>query len=74
MTQSIDLRSRFMLLSPYSKFNLDIDKKSPGGIGRWLGYKIVNSYMNNTQITVNELLNTDHYSIFKDSKYKPVKK
>ena len=71
---SIDLRSRFMLLSPYSKFNLDIDKMSPGGIGRWLGYKIVNSYMNNTKITINELLNTNHYSIFKDSKYKPVKK
>ena len=60
--------------APYSKFNLDIDKKSPGGIGRWLGFKIVNSYMNHNQITVDQLLNIDHYTIFKNSKYKPVKK
>ena len=70
----LDLRSRFMSPAPYSKFNLDIDKKSPGGIGRWLGFKIVNSYMNNNQITVNQLLDIDHYTIFKNSKYKPVKK
>ena len=70
----LDLRSRFMSPAPYSKFNLDIDKKSPGGIGRWLGFKIVNSYMNNNQITVNQLLDIDHYVIFKNSKYKPVKK
>ena len=70
----LDLRSRFMSPAPYSKFNLDIDKKSPGGIGRWLGFRIVNSYMNHNQITVNQLLNIDHYTIFKNSKYKPVKK
>lgn len=70
----LDLRSRFMSPAPYSKFNLDIDKNSPGGIGRWLGFKIVNSYMNHNQITVNQLLNIDHYTIFKNSKYKPVKK
>ena len=70
----LDLRSRFMSPAPYSKFNLDIDKKSPGGIGRWLGFKLVNSYMNHNQITVDQLLNIDHYTIFKNSKYKPVKK
>jgi hypothetical protein len=30
--------------------------------------------MNHNQITVNQLLNIDHYTIFKNSKYKPVKK
>jgi hypothetical protein len=30
--------------------------------------------MNNNQITVNQLLDIDHYIIFKNSKYKPVKK
>ena len=70
----LDLRSRFMSPAPYSKFNLDVDKKSPGGVGRWLGFKIVNSYMNNNQITVNQLLDIDHYTIFKNSKYKPLKK
>ena len=70
---NIDLRSRFISLSPYSKFNLDIDKESPGAIGRWLGYKIVNSYMNNNKLSLNELLDLDHYTIFKNSKYKPFK-
>ena len=38
--------------APYSKFNLDIDKQSPGAIGRWLGYKIVDSYMTNNNIPI----------------------
>ena len=70
---NIDLRSRFISLSPYSKFNLDIDKESPGAVGRWLGYKIVDSYMNNNKSTINELIDLDHYTIFKNSKYKPFK-
>jgi hypothetical protein len=69
----IDLRSRFLSESPYSKFNLDIDKQSPGAIGRWLGYKIVDSYMTNNNINLNELGGLDHYTIFKSSKYKPFK-
>ena len=69
----IGLRSRFMSLAPYSKFNLDIDKKSPGAIGRWLGYKIVDSYMKNNKTNLNELVDLDHYTIFKKSKYKPSK-
>ena len=69
----IDLRSRFLSESPYSKFNLDIDKQSPGAIGRWLGYKIVDSYMTNNNINLNELVGLDHYTIFKNSKYKPFK-
>ena len=69
----IDLRSRFLSESPYSKFNLDIDKQSPGAIGRWLGYKIVYSYMTNNNINLNELGGLDHYTIFKSSKYKPFK-
>ncbi|MDA7779527.1 gliding motility lipoprotein GldB, partial [Flavobacteriaceae bacterium] len=69
----INLRSRFMFLAPYSKFNLDIDKESPGAIGRWLGYKIVDSYMKNNKTNLNELLDLDHYTIFKKSKYKPSK-
>ena len=69
----IDLRSRFMSLAPYSKFNLDIDKESPGAIGRWLGYKIVDSYMKNNKTNLNELVDLDHYTIFKKSKYKPSK-
>ena len=70
----IELRSRFLSLSPYSKFNLDIDRLSPGNIGSWLGYKIVSSYVNKNNISLDELINLDHYTIFKNSKYKPPKK
>ena len=70
----LSLRSRFISKAPYSKFNLDIDKKSPGSIGMWLGYKIVDSYMKSNKTNINKLLNTDHYTIFKESKYKPKSK
>lgn len=69
-----DLKSRFISSAPFSKFNLDIDKKSPGSIGKWIGYKIVNSYMNNNNITINNFLIKDYYEIFMKSKYKPKKK
>jgi hypothetical protein len=68
-----DLKSRFILFAPFSKFNLDIDKQSPGSIGKWLGYKIVNSYMKNNNVNVKSLLNEDYYEIFIKSKYKPKK-
>jgi hypothetical protein len=68
-----DLKSRFISFAPFSKFNLDIDKQSPGSIGKWLGYKIVNSYMKNNNVNVKSLLNEDYYEIFIKSKYKPKK-
>ena len=68
-----DLKSRFISFAPFSKFNLDIDKQSPGSIGKWLGYKIVNSYMKNNNLDVKSLLNEDYYEIFIKSKYKPKK-
>ena len=40
----------------------------------WLGYKIVDSYMKSNKTNINKLLNTDHYTIFKESKYKPQSK
>lgn len=70
---SDDLKLRFISIAPYSKFNLDIDKYSPGSIGKWLGYKIVNSYMINTNVSIDELIKMDNYKIFKKSNYKPKK-
>jgi len=68
-----DLKSRFIYFSPFSKFNLDIDKNSPGSIGKWLGFKIVNSYMKNNNASLDQLVKEDFYKIFKESKYKPNK-
>lgn len=67
------LVERFMAVAPFSKFYIDIDKDSPGRIGVWLGWQIVRAYMNNNEVTLQQLLQTDAEEIFKKSKYKPKK-
>lgn len=67
------LVDRFMAVAPFSKFYIDIDKESPGRIGVWLGWQIVRSYMNNNEVSLQKLLQTDAEEIFNKSKYKPKK-
>ncbi len=38
------LESRFLSIAPFSKFYLEIDKDSPGGVGIWVGWRIVQAY------------------------------
>ena len=66
-----NLYARFIANAPFSKFYIDIDKESPGRIGVWLGWQIVRSYMNNNNVTLHQLLQTNADEIFKKSKYKP---
>jgi len=68
-----ELKSSFISFAPFSKFNLEIDKYSPGGIGKWLGYRIVDSYMRNNNIEPSQLSVKDFYEIFSESNYKPKK-
>ena len=51
----------------------EISSSCPGRIGLWLGWKIINSYMNtNKEISIEELLqNTNNQEIFFQSSYKP---
>ncbi len=67
------LYKRFIADAPFSKFYIDIDKESPGKIGVWLGWQIVRSYMNNNNVTLQQLLQENAEEIFKKSKYKPKK-
>ncbi len=67
------LGSRFINPAPFSKFYLEIDNESPGMVGRYLGWQIVKSYMENNNTSVQELMITDADEIFKNSKYKPKK-
>ena len=64
---------RFINEAPFSKFYLEIDSESPGRVGQWLGWQIVRSYMENNDVSLQELLKTDAKSIFEESKYKPSK-
>jgi len=68
------LSQRFIDVAPFSKFFLDLDRESPGRVGVWLGWQIVNSYMKNNNVTIEELVkNNNSKDIFIKSKYKPNK-
>lgn len=64
---------RFIEDGPFTKFYLEIDRESPGRIGQWLGWQIVKSYMENNDVTLDQLLKTEPTVIFNKSKYKPKK-
>jgi gliding motility-associated lipoprotein GldB len=67
------LPNRFINLAPFSKFYLEIDNESPGRVGQWLGWQIVRSYMDNNDVSLQEMLKSDPKLIFDKSKYKPKK-
>lgn len=69
--QDPTLKSRFLSPGPFSKFYLEIDQQTPGAIARYVGFKIVESYASNLQVTLQELINTPASDIFKNSRYKP---
>lgn len=67
------LPSRFINPAPFSKFYLEIiDNESPGRIGRFIGWQIVRSYMENNDVSLKEMLTEEPVNIFKNSKYKPI--
>ena len=65
------LGSRFIDPAPFSKFYLDLDNETPGRIGRYIGYKIVSSYMENNDLPLRNMLLQNEETIFNNSKYKP---
>lgn len=69
-----DLSERFIADAPFSKFYLEVDMDSPGRIGNWFGWQIVDSFMENNELSLQEMITTDNEEIFRRSKYKPSKK
>jgi gliding motility-associated lipoprotein GldB len=67
------LPNRFINLAPFSKFYLEIDNDTPGRVGQWVGWQIVRSFMENNEVTVQQMLKMDPKEIFEMSKYKPKK-
>ncbi len=67
------LSSRFIESAPFSKFFLEIDKDSPGRIGAWFGWQIVEAYIKNNKQTIQQTMLIDNEEIFNRSKYKPKK-
>lgn len=68
------LSSRFINPAPFSKFYLEIDNESPGMVGRYIGWQIVRSYMENNKSNIQQLFTLSAEEIFNKSKYKPTKK
>ncbi|BCY27379.1 gliding motility lipoprotein GldB [Flavobacterium okayamense] len=64
---------RFINDAPFSKFYLEIDNESPGRVGQWLGWQIVRSFMENNDVSLQDMLAMDAKTIFENSKYKPAK-
>lgn len=68
------LPSRFINPAPFTKFYLEeIDNQSPGRLGRYIGWQIVRSYMENNEVSLKEMLITSPEDIFNKSKFKPRK-
>jgi hypothetical protein len=64
------------ILSSYindGPFTSEITQESPGRLGQWVGWRIVNTYMrNNKEVTLQELMNeNDAQKILEQSYYKP---
>lgn len=67
------LPNRFTNEAPFSKFYLEIDNDSPGRVGQWIGWQIVRSFMQNNDISLQNMLKMDNKELFEKSKYKPKK-
>ncbi len=69
-----NLDVRFINDAPFSKFYLEIDNESPAMIGKYIGWKIVKSFMKNNDVSLNKMLISKPMDIYYNSKYKPQKK
>lgn len=68
-----NLNKRFLEEAPFSKFYMEQDNLSPGKIGVWLGWQIVQSYLKHNDVSLEEFLKIDATELFNQSKYKPKK-
>lgn len=60
--------TRYINDAPYTS---TISKESPGRIGSWIGWQMVDQYVKKNGISLSELIKTEPTTILKDSKYNP---
>lgn len=71
---SPDLRKRFFDLGPFTKFGLQLDNESPSQLGKFIGLRIVEQFIEkHKDVTLQELLQIENETIFNESNYKPNK-
>lgn len=66
-----DLDRKFLDPAPFSKFGLELDRESPGRLGRYMGWQIVRAYAERTETGLRELLELGADELFQKSNYKP---
>lgn len=65
--------TRFIDMAPFSKFYLELDNQSPGGVGRYIGLRIVTQYMEKHPDALQKLGIIPTEKLFKEANYKPKK-
>lgn len=68
-----DLLPRFLYPAPFSKFYMSFDNQSPDRVGQFIGYQIVSSFMQNNDVSLQELKDIKSEILFSKSQYKPKK-
>ena len=68
-----ELGPRFLDPAPFSKFRLMLDNESPGRIGRYMGWRIVQAFMAGDAYNLEEMLTMPGEALFRESRYKPPK-
>ncbi len=68
-----NLASRFIQEAPFTKFYLDFDAETPPRLGQYIGFKIVEAFMQHNKVSLQQLVELDSKYIFEHSKYKPKK-
>lgn len=67
------LSKRFLEPAPFSKFYTNEDSQSPGRVGAYIGWQIVKAFMDNNDVSLQELVKKSSEEILKKSRYKPRK-
>jgi len=68
-----ELKRRFILEAPFSKFRTPRDRQTPGRVGRWLGWQMVEQFARkgSSLKPVEEVLRTDARELLRASGYRP---
>ena len=60
-----------ILENPYSKFGTQLDYQIPPMVGKWIGYKIVESYIKTNNKNIVDVLEMDEYELYLNSNFNP---
>ena len=60
-----------ILENPYSKFGTQLDYQIPPIVGKWIGYKIVESYIKTNNKNIVDILEMDEYELYLNSNFNP---